>query len=34
MAAQVSIVSEDMVTIDDLIKHVSFQPRFLHKVYV
>jgi hypothetical protein len=34
MIAFASIVSEDVVAVDDFIKHVPFQPRFLYKVYV
>ena len=29
-----SVVSENMVAIDDFIKYVSFQPRFLRAIYI
>ena len=29
-----SIVSEDVVFVDDLVKYISFKPGFLYKIYV
>jgi hypothetical protein len=34
MIAFASVVSKDVVAIDDFIERVPFQPRFLYKVYV
>ncbi len=34
MIAFASVVSKDVVAIDDFIKCIPFQPRFLYKVYV
>jgi hypothetical protein len=34
MIAFASIVSDDVVAIDDFVKCIPFQPHFLYKVYV